>query len=268
MNPSEIQNTYQKSPIRFYTECLDVDPKYVWDKMVEISESVRDNQFTAVKAGNSLSKSYTAARIALWFLYTHYPSTVVTTAPSQSQVEDIIWREISSAHGNARVPLGGEVLKTGLDLQREVNGDKWFATGFATRPDTVTQQATRVQGFHNHHVLVIMDEAAGILPEIWLSVNKLLTTPRQKLLVIGNPTVASGDFVNCFKDARFNKITVSVFDSPNYKAGEEVIPGLSGREFVDFVRTKWGEGSNYWKAMVTGDIPDEDVDSLIPVAWV
>jgi len=255
-------------PIRFLTEVLDVKKEFVWDKMREIAHSVRDHQFTAVKAGNSLSKSYTVARLALWFLYTHYPSTVVTTAPSNTQVEEIIWREILAAHTQAKVPLGGTVLKTSLDLQKDGTGRKWFATGFATRPDTVTQQATRVQGFHNENVLVIMDEAAGILPEIWDAVRKLLTTSRQKLCVIGNPTVSSGDFVNCFKDKRFNKITVSVFDSPNFKQNKEVIPGLSGREFVEQVKERYGEFSNYYKSMVLGEIPDEDVDALLQLSWI
>jgi len=268
MKPTELIQLYKKSPIRFFTDILDVKKEFVWNKMTEIAESVRDHQFTAVKAGNSLSKSYTVARIALWYLYTHYPCTVVTTAPSQTQVEEIIWREIASAHNGARVPLGGTVLKTHLDLQRENKSKKWFATGFATRPDTVTLQATRVQGFHNENVLIIMDEAAGIPPEIWDAVNKLLTTPRQKLIAIGNPTVPTGDFVNCFKDKKFNKITVSVMDSPNYIAGKEVIPGLSGREFVQQVVDRYGADSNYYKAMVLGEIPSEDVDSLIPIAWI
>jgi len=113
-----------------------------------------------------------------------------------------------------------------------------------------------------------MDEAAGIHRKIWEAVDKLLTTKSQKLCVIGNPTMSKGDFVDCFKDARFNKITVSVYDSPNYKAGKEVIPGLSGRKFVEQTKNKYGEHSNFFKAMVTGEIPDEDVDSLIPISWI
>lgn len=262
------------NPIHFFTHCLDVKEEHVWSKMTEIVESIRDHQFTCVKAGNSLSKSYTIARAALWFLYTHYPSTVVTTAPSNIQVEEIIWREINAAHSNSRIPLGGEPTKTSLDMQtwckkKGIRGiGKWSAVGFATKPDQIESHATRFQGFHNENVLIIMDEAAGIHKKIWEACDKLLTTPSQKLCVIGNPTMAKGDFVDCFKDSRYNKITVSVFDSPNYKAGKEVIPGLSGRPFVEFVEKKYGKDTNYYKAMVTGEIPSDDVDSLIPIAWI
>ncbi|MCP3686064.1 MAG: hypothetical protein GY861_25745 [bacterium] len=264
MDPLKLVTKYQKDPIGFMVDCLDVEQQYVWDKMREIAESVRDNDYTCVKAGNSLSKSFTLGRLANWFLFTHYPSTVITTAPSNIQVEEILWREIRDSHAKAKIPLGGKVTKTRLEL-----AEKWFATGFATKPDTVTQHVTRLQGFHNDHVLVILDEAAGVMPEIWEAIDRLMSSEGVvKLVAVGNPTTARGNFVDCFKDKKFNKITVSAFDTPNYKQGYEVIPGLAGQKFVDMVRDKYGEDSNQWKSMITGEIPDEDVDSLLPVSWI
>ena len=263
MTPLDMKHRYYNDPIRFLIECLDVKEEHVWSKMREVVESVRNNQFTCVKAGHSVSKSYTMARVALWFLYTHFPATVITTAPSHPQVEEILWREIRNSHANSQIPLGGKITKTKLELD-----EKWFAYGFSTKPDTVTQQATRFQGFHNENVLIIFDEAAGILPQIWEAKDALLTTPKQKFVAIGNPTTARGNFPDCFKDSRFNKVTISVKDTPNFKHGEEIVPGLSGREFEKHIREKYGEISNTYKARITGEIPDEDVDSLIPISWI
>jgi phage terminase large subunit len=259
----KLLNYYRNNPVAFLTDCLDVKPQHVWDKMREICDSVANNQFTCVKAGNSLSKSYTVGRLALWFLYTHNPSTVFTTAPSNIQVEDIIWREIRDAHSSAKVPLGGKVLKTSLEL-----AEKWFATGFATKADSGESEATRVLGFHNEDMLIILDEAPGVDVSIWNAIDRLITNPRVKVLVIGNPIYATGNFVDCFKDPKFNKITVSAFDSPNYKEGKEVVPGLAGREFVKYVRNKFGEGTPQWKSMITGEIPDTDANSLIPYSAI
>lgn len=260
---TDFMRYYRDNPVKFFTECLDVKNEYVWDKMVEVINSVKDNQYTAVKAGHSVSKSYTLARLAIWFLYTRYPSTVITTAPSNPQVEEILWREIRSAHSTSKVPLGGEVTNTKIEL-----AEKWFAYGFATKPDNASQQVTRFQGFHNDNVLVIFDEAAGILPQIWEAKDSLITTPRHKFVAIGNPTMARGEFANCFKDKRYSKVTISVKDTPNYKAGKEIIPGLSGREFEEKIADKYGVESNIYKARVSGEIPDEDVDSLIPISWI
>jgi hypothetical protein len=264
MTPEEMKHRYQNDPVAFMVEVLDVDPKHLWSKMIEIAEAVRDHDYICVKAGNSLSKSYTLGRLANWFLFSHYPSTVITTAPSNIQVADILWREIRDSHANAKMKLGGKVTKTKLEL-----GEKWFATGFATKPDTVTEHVTRLQGFHNEYVLILLDEAAGIDPLIWEAIDRLMSSEGVvKLVAIGNPTTARGDFVNCFKDPKFHKITVSAFDTPNYKQGREVIPGLAGQKFVEMVRNKYGEDSNQWKSMITGEIPDEDVDSLIPISWI
>ena len=257
-----LLNRWKKDPIAFLTEALDVKKEHVWSKMEEICNSVRDNQFTCVKAGNSLSKSYTVGRLALWFLYTHRPSTVFTTAPSNTQVEDILWQEIRDAWYASKFKMGGaEPLKTHLQPDPK---KKWFATGFSTKADSGSDQASKMLGFHNNDMLIILDEAPGVDESIWNSIDRLITNPRVKLLVIGNPIYSTGRFVDCFKDQRFNKITVSAFDSPNYKEGREVVPGLAGREFIDMVKSKYGEDSNQWKSMITGEIPDTDADSLIP----
>lgn len=256
-----IMDEYREDPITFFTNCLDVKPQHIWPKMTEVAESVRDNQKTAVKAGHSVSKTYTASRLVLWFLLTHYPATVITTAPTHMQVEEVLWREIHDAFGNAKVPIGGELTKTKLDLD-----PKWFALGFSTRPDTVTKQATRFQGYHNEHVLVIFDEAAGIMKEIWEAVDSLMATGNCRILAIGNPTTASGEFPKCFRDATYNKITIAVQDTPNFKEGKEVIPGLSGRKYEADTARKYGKESNYYKARVLGEIPEEDVDTIISVA--
>ena len=263
MDDLEFLKQYESEPIKFFTNILDVDPAHVWSKMRQICESVRDHQFTCVKAGNSLSKSFSVARLALWFLYTRYPATVITTAPSNVQVEEILWREIRNAHQNARVKLDGKLLNTKLELAPD-----WFAYGFSTRADNVTNEATRFQGFHNENVLIIFDEAAGVHNAIWDAKERLLTTPRQKFIAIGNPTVATGRFIDCFKSAKFNKITISVKDTPNFKQAKEIIPGVSGVEFEQQQREEWGESSPQYRCNVLGEIPDADTDSLIPLPWI
>jgi hypothetical protein len=249
-----VLSKYAADPIGFFVDCLEADARHIWPKMVDVAESVRDNKKTCVYAGHGVSKSYSAARIALWFLLTHPPATVVTTAPTNNQVEEILWREIRAAHQNARVTIGGNLTRTKLDFQ-EQTGIRWYATGFATRPDTVTQQATAFQGYHNENVLIVFDEAAGISPPIWKAAEALMTSGFCRFLAIGNPTSVFGDFVDCETDPSFNIITISVLDTPNYIQGEEVIPGVSGRPFEESMRNKYGQDSNNYKIRVLGQKP-------------
>lgn len=242
----------------FMTHALDVKPEHLWYKMREVNDSVRDNERTAVGAGHGVSKTYGAGRIALTFLSCYYPSTVVTLAPSGHQVKNLLWREIRAAHTNARVPLGGKLTTIMLDMQAET-GVIWYATGISTRPDTVTQEATRVQGIHNEYVLIILDEAAAILPEIWRAIEHI-GAPFKRVLAIGNPTSKFGDFPAAIKDPTWHTINISVTDTPNFKAGRQVIPGVYGREYEQRIRLKYGKESDQYRVRVRGGISEKGAE--------
>ncbi len=244
---------YRPDPIGFQCDILDVKPEHVWDKMVEVAEGVRDHQKTCVFAGHSVSKTFELARLALWFLYTHMPSTVITTAPIYDQVEKLLWKEIHTAHSGAKVPLGGKMTKTQLDIDPEA---KWFAYGFSTKADTVTGEATRMQGYHNKYVLIIFDEAAGIQAAIWKAADHLLTNLGCKIVVVGNPTSASGPFAECEDDDTWHFVRISVKDTPNYKTGKEIIPEISGRAYEEMIRKKYGEESLEYGVRVLGEKPE------------
>ncbi len=242
----------------FMTHALDVDPKHLWSKMREVNDSVRDNERTAVGAGHGLSKTYGAGRIALTFLYCYYPSTVVTLAPSAHQVKNLLWREIRAAHANARVPLGGKLTTVMLDMQAET-GVIWYAIGISTRPDTVTQEATRLQGIHNEHVLIIIDEGAAVLPEIWRAIEHI-GAPFKRVLAQGNPTSKFGDFPTALRDPTWHHINISVLDSPNFKTGRQVIPGVYGREYETRIRLKYGKDSDPYRVRVLGGISERGAE--------
>lgn len=243
---------YFNDPCAFQCDVLDTEPAHLWDKMRQVAESVRDHQKTGVFAGHGVSKTYEAARIALWFLYTHIPSTVITTAPVYDQVEKLLWKEIHRAYSHAKIPLGGNLTKTQLDVDPE---NKWFAYGFSTKPDTVTGEATRMQGYHNKFVLIIFDEAAGIQPQIWKATESLLNSPNCRILAIGNPTSADGTFASIEEDPSWHFVRVSVKDTPNYKTGQEIIPEISGRPYEEMMRHKYGEESTEYGIRVEGKKP-------------
>ena len=61
-----------------------------WDAQTEIADALTKHRRVAVKAANGVGKTYLAADLCLWFLYTHTPSVVLTTAPTWRQVETLL----------------------------------------------------------------------------------------------------------------------------------------------------------------------------------
>ena len=208
----------QARQIRALHRAIELDPLFVtknfigedpWWAQAEILKSLRVNKVTTVRSCHDVGKSYTASRAALDFLTTYEDSIVVTTAPTFRQVEHVIWREIRGAHRKAKVPLGGKMLKTRLDFSEE-----WYAIGISTNdPD-------RFQGFHakSGHILIIVDEAAGVSDAVFTAIDALMTTQGARLLLIGNPTSLSGRFYDSHHKggASTKKIHISCFDTPNF----------------------------------------------------
>ena len=262
-------DSYQDDPKGFITTCLDVKPEHFWSKMEEVANSVRDNQFTAVHASHSVSKTFGAGRIATWFKACFNPSTIVTTAPSDNLVRNQLWREIHASYSGAKVELGGKMtalqwnckpsqgIMDAIEPEQAALWEKNFAIGFSTSPDTVTEHATKMQGFHNKWVLVILDEAGGILRAIWkAAIEGLMIDKRCKILAIGNPTDPMGYFADvCKPDSGWNVINISVTDTPNYIEGREVVPGVAGKDYYERMAAKYGKNSNTFKIRVLGQFP-------------
>lgn len=274
---------YRKNPAGFVTNVLSLKKEYLWPKMREIMNSVRDHQFTAVRASHFVSKTFTAGRVVPWFKTCFQPSTVITTAPSDNMVRNQLWREIHAAVAGAQVRLGGKMTALGWDVkpnpdvlaslpadQRE-QWEKNFAIGFSTSPDTATEHATKMQGWHNEWVLVILDEACGIMPQIWRTVMEgLINDDQCKVLAIGNATDPECEFAKaCYSsdvdkndnkatyisDEGWNVITIDARDNPNYVQKRRVIPGLASYEYVERIITKYGEDGDGTRIRIKGLFP-------------
>lgn len=247
----------QRDPAGWIADWLGAD---LYDKATELAESVRDHPRTACKAAHSVSKSFTSARIAVWFLHAFPPALVLTTAPTFNQVRNILWREIRDAYAKARRPLLGRPLDTSIEI-----ADRWYALGFKaadTNPD-------RFAGFHAPHILVIKDEASGLHANVHEALDSTLSSGFARELMIGNPIHASGDFYEAFhrKRALYNTITIAAKDTPNFQGRGVVRPYLITPQWAEEKRQEHGETSAYYLSRVDAAFPVQDTDALIALTW-
>lgn len=256
---------FEDDPIGFAEVVLGVE--LAFEPSREILEAIRDHRQVAVAACHASTKTFTAAVACLWFFYTQIPSKVVTTAPNRRQVEELLWSEIRKLHSNARVPLPGEPLTNFLQMpspeDRPNRNADWFMTGFATRADQAVEHATRFQGYHQVNVLVVFDEAAGILRPIWDAADGVMTGANPHMLAIGNPTDGAGPFARAYESREWHSIRIDAFDSPNVRERRMVLPYLVDHEWVERQRRKYGEDSPVFKARVRGLFPKQATDTLI-----
>ena len=257
VNPQEtsgIVQTWRDFPEIFFRSVLNADP---YEKQVDVLHSVRDFDKTTVKSCNSAGKDWLGARIALWWMMTWEECTVVLTAPTWHQVENVMWRELNSAWLQSAFPLSEEPPnKTSWSL-----GAKRFAMGLSTT------EKERVMGIHNENVLIIVTEASGMPDDIMDAIDTLTASGNTKLLYLGNPTVTSGAFYDSFnKDKQlFNCITIPYNETPNFLSGGEVVRSyLIQPKWVEERKIKWGEGSLLWVAHVEAEFPSEDNTMVFP----
>ncbi len=259
----EVAGWIRANPWAFIKRFFDEEP--VFDRQREILESLRDYDEVLVPSCHDSGKTWTAARALLWFLFAHPKDCIViSTAPTFSQVTDLLWREVANAVSRAKFPIispkdGHKLLQTKIEL-----GPKWFATGI-TSDDPVNYQ-----GYHARSLFVILDEADGIPKSVWDALEGVLTSGNTKLLAIGNPLDPTSQFAERVRKAQAPKskvIRISADDVlPHTDGGQNGF--LLQRKWVEDKKNTWGENSSLYRGKVMAQWPDASADTLIPLAWL
>jgi hypothetical protein len=156
------------------------------------------------RSGHNVGKSFLAACLVNWWFDSYAPSICLTTAPTQRQVERILWREVRMLRG--RASLGGFA---GPKMPRLERSPDHFAEGFTAR------DGSRFQGHHSPNVLIIFDEAEGVDPIFWEAAESMLGGDNHAFLAIYNPTSQSSQAAQEEKREGYNLVTMSCLDHPN-----------------------------------------------------
>lgn len=271
-------------PVQFCGSLLD---SHLWSAQEWMLRAIsKPHARVAVKACHASGKTFAAALAVLWFITRYRPAIAVTTAPTWTQVEKLLWGEIHKAveRGHINYP---KINQTELDL-----GGGNYAIGISTN------EAERFQGFHEKRVLVALDEGPGVRPAIWEGIEGIRAGGDVRELALGNPVIASGPFFDAFNSQReaWQTLTIGAFDTPNLmplignrnvarmsdeklvafleklsedELNENPYPYLTTRRWVLEKWQEWGRSKNpLWDARVMGRFPKQATDALLPLAIV
>ena len=240
---------YRKDIVLFSREVLRFEPDK-WQE--EVFKSIVENRYTAVKSGQGVGKTGTEAVVLLWFLTCFPFPRVVCTAPTNQQVHDVLWSEVSKWQSNS--PIMSEILHWTKTYIYMVGYEKrWFAVArTATKPENM-------QGFHEENMLFIVDEASGVADPIMDAIMGTLSGENNKLLLCGNPTKTSGAFYDAFHASRaiFSCHTVNSEESPR-----------TNKQNISLLERKYGRNSNVFRVRVLGEFPVQEDDVFISLSLI
>lgn len=237
-----------ENPARFVTEALGAIPE-AWQ--AQALNEVRDHARVAIRSGHGVGKSALLSWLILWWML-RVPSKVACTAPTQHQLQDILWAELASWHRK---------MPEGLRVEYEWKSERFELKGAPNSAFAVARTARKenpeaFQGFHSPNMLFIADEASGVPEPIFEVGSGAMSTVGAKTVLAGNPTKTQGYFHAAFHQARglwrclHVPCTASSRVSPSYAQEQAAL---------------YGRDSNVYRVRVEGEFPTSEEDQVIPL---
>lgn len=223
-----------------------------------------------VESATTTGKTFCAACAVLWFLACFKNAIVPTVAPKEAQLELHLWKEIGKLWPRFQAAYP-QAEKSHLRIRMTPGEDVWSAVGFVAGvgAEEVEGSATKAQGFHAEHMLIVFEETPGIKPAIMQAFKQTCRAPHNLRLGLGNPDNQHDELHKLCTSARVTHIRVSAFDHPNVVLDDpSFVPGAVSRQGIEDARTDDGEDSDLFKSRVRGLSPRQSLYALIRQEWL
>lgn len=262
---------FEGDPVAFAYYVLGIK---CWDRQEELLRLAVSSDRVACASGHKVSKSTSAAILALYHWTLHEDVRVILTAPTSRQIRQIIWREIKKLHARSgrcydcvqNDPRGprpcphSEPLD-GFPAELPASG---LVAGFREILGFTARDAEAVAGISGPNLIYVVDEASGVGEDIYEAIEGN-RAGGASIFLISNPTRTEGEFFEAFhgKSEFYQTMSISSEETPNVKQGRRVIPGLAQREYIEEKRKEWGEDSPIYKVRILGQFPKNEDGKII-----
>jgi len=233
----------------------------------------------AMKAAHGCGKTAVDAWAA-WIFLNCYPNCrVVATAPTMSQLNDVLFPEL--AKWATRLPGRNfdEFTISAQHIRHKLDPYNWFAVA------RTSNQPSNLQGFHGSHILIIADEASAVGKPVFEVIEGTLSEAGTdgkiaKLLIGGNPNFNSGELHDAFYRNKeiYERLTVTgdpdflrmlgIKDGDYHEDHGRVYysPRVTPK-YVGNITKKYGKDSAVFDVRVRGIFPRAADDAIIPLEW-
>lgn len=278
---------YQTRPLDWIVEKLGVPEhtlrwslnpgydKHKWDgtadPMIVVLDALAASTDCGVESATGTGKTFLAACVTLWFLATFEDSIVEQWAPKEDQLLTKVWKEIGDLWPAFEklfpdaelLPASGIIRMRPADENRE----KWAASAKVAGVGAGEEAATKAQGSHAEHMLIITEETPGINPAIMKSLDMTRTDDHNLHLALGNPDHRQDPLHTFCVREHVVHVRISALDHPNIVSGLRVVPGAIGPKRLAERTSEYGKGSRLYNSRIRGISPAESAEALIEWAW-
>ena len=247
---TEYVARYEKNPVLWVQEVLGVEPD-LWQKDFLTAIARGDRKIT-VRSGHGVGKSTGSSWAMLWFFTTRSPVKVVVTAPTSAQLFDALFAELKRWI-NELPPVWQQLITVKQDrVVFNAAPDEMFISARTSR----AEQPEALQGIHSEHVMLVADEASGVPEAVFEAAAGSMSGHSAVTLLLGNPTRSSGFFYDTHNRLadEWTVFKVSCVDSPRVS-----------EDYVNEMKSRYGEDSNAFRIRVLGEFPRSDDDTMIPM---
>jgi len=248
---------WKNHPLIFVSEALGV--KHISDQQADGLVQFAKTKMMSIRSGHGTGKTVFAAWCILWFLTTRAFSKVMCTAPTGRQLSDYLWSTISKW---LRQSLIADEFIIQKDKVYHISSPKeWWARAIsASVKATKEEQAETLSGIHDKHLLIVVDESAGVHDPVFTPIEGALTQEDNKVLLIGNMTQNKGYFY----DTHFHSTIKQAWTRLHWDCRKS---SLVKPEYPEYMAAKYGVDSNIFRIRVEGNPPLDDDTVLIPTTW-
>lgn len=206
---------YQDLPVDFINKELGLT---IWDKQIEIANSLCTDGKVLVRASHAVGKSYLLGALISWGFYCFPNSIGVLTAPTYNQAQDVGFGYARTFIEQSNLP---DYFKGPRSPELQSKSNHLFKAISAANSNSV-------QGRHGETVHIFLDESVGINHLLQDAFSSLMIGNRVHALHLYNPTDPSAHVYNLESNPDWKVITISCFEHPNIAHGEKRI--LEGKD--------------------------------------
>lgn len=207
-----------------------------------------------VRAMHGPGKTFGVAGIMHLFNFV-FAGTIVATAPKEKQLKTRLWPAFRKIHNRANDDYSSMIKVDSLKITW-CDDEDWVAHGeTASEPENLA-------GYHDEHLLFIVDEASGMKEEMFPVIEGAVSTGYIVIiLLIGNPTKNIGTFHDSHMNPKIAKHWYPIHVDLNKTT-------RVSKQWVKEMEEKYGKDSPVVKVRCYGDFADLDENQLLPLQWL